>query len=147
MSFEDFKAESARGETIEPPDGRHTVTLVVGKVGESRAGDTMVILEWQTVDLAYYWTSFHRVSGKAAYFTRQVLEGLGLDVDSYGSWEALSDALGALNGTAFTVKVTRNGEYLNTSIVERPGHMQSELPVGGENHVKSSVFDDDDVPF
>jgi len=150
MSFDAFKAESNRGDTIEPPDGRHTATLVTGKVGASRAGDTMVILEWQTADFAHYWTSFHRTSGKASYFTRQVLDGLGLDVDEYDSWESVGTALGRLDGTAYTVMVQRNGDYLNTSVVGKPDHVQPELPVDSSDFQpkSSGLFDDDDdVPF
>lgn len=140
--FETFKAQSKRGETAEPPDGIHTATLIAAKVGESRAGDTLVILEWQTVDLAHYWTSFHRVDGKAAFFTKQVLEGLGLNLDALDSWGAVGDALEPLSGATYSVQITRNGEYLNTTIAGK----QTDLPVDAPATPKpASVFDD--VPF
>jgi hypothetical protein len=153
--FDDFKAESARGgDGAEPPDGQLTALLVAAKVGQSRAGDPMVILEWQTANYQHYWTSFHRVSGKAAYFTRQTLTALGIDLEALGGEDALDEALADLTDSPFVLDVERRGDFLNTSVVRPAGPgqtaAQADLPVSSEDFSPpqpASIFDDDDIPF
>jgi hypothetical protein len=136
----------------EPPDGNHTATLVRAKVGNSQAGDRLVILEWQTEDFAYYWTTFHGVNGGAKAFTQRIL-GKILDTDDlreFGSWEGIGAALADREDTAYAVNVTRNGNYLNIKVLERSQGVQTAIPVeepAPAQVAPASVFDDDDIPF
>jgi hypothetical protein len=110
-------------------------------------------LEWQTTDFAHYWDSWHGVSGKAKGFTKQLLAELGIDVTALASEDQLSDELAAREGTIYTVKVVRNGDWVNTDVIERPDHVQAEIPIDngglptpGAAAKASSMFDDN-VPF
>jgi hypothetical protein len=147
--FDDFKS-GADGDGAEPPDGNHTAILAKAKVGASQAGDTLIILEWQTEDYRYYWTTFHGVNGGAKAFTLRLLSKLDIEVSELGSWEEVDDALKDRQGATYLVNVTRNGNYLNIKVLERPQGVQTAIPV--EEPVPAatpaaSVFDDDDIPF
>ena len=157
--FADFKADEP--DTLEPTVGTHTAALVHGSVNKDR--DTgrakWVILEWQTTDLAFYWKSFHGVTGGAKFHTKRALDGLGVDLAGMGmrngtyagpdaAWDDVAGALTSLEGAAFVVQVTKPGKWLNTAIVDRPGAIQGELPVAvPASPPAAGVFDDDDVPF
>lgn len=146
--FDNFAAP----EGGEPPDGDHTATLVHAKLGNSQAtGDRLVILEWQTEDLAYYWTTFHGINGGAKPFTQRILNKL-LDVDDLrelGSWEGVEDALQRCEDATYRVNVTHNGNYLNIKVLERPEAVQTAIPVEAPAPppAPASDFDDDDIPF
>jgi len=143
--FQAFKgtANGNRDDVAEPPDGNHTAELVNCKLGTSRAGDRLIICEWQTADFQYFWTTFHRVEGNARPFTRRLLDRLGVDFDGLETWDALADALDQLGG-AWMINVTRNGTFLNIEVLE--GRTQTELPVNAPAQ-PASDFDDDDIPF
>jgi hypothetical protein len=146
--FADFKEDEP--DALEPTSGNHTATLVRGAINRDRDTDRVkwVILEWQTTDLAFYWTSFHGVTKGAKHFTKRALEELGIDMDAVSGWDEIADALTGAEGVAFTVRVTRNGKYLNTEVIDRPDAIQTELPVEVPHTPKPATdFDDDDVPF
>jgi hypothetical protein len=146
--FDEFKGDDP--EAAEPVPGDHTATLVRGVVNNDRETGRAkwVVLEWQTTDLACYWTSFHGVSKQAKIFTKRALSKLGIDLDAMTGWADVGDALAAAEGTAYVVRVSRNGKYLNTEVVDRPDAYQTELPVAVPSTPKPATdFDDEDVPF
>lgn len=141
--FDAFKAEDGG----EPPEGNHTATLARAVIRETVNG-TKVVLEWQTEDLAYYWVSWHGVTGGQRQFTQRTLDTLGIDLAELTGWEELGDELATVEGRAFIVNVTRNGNFLNTKVLERPTGVQTALPVEAPPAPpRSAIFDDDDVPF
>jgi hypothetical protein len=151
---DDFDAFKNSGDGGEPPDGEHMATLVRAKVGESRrTGGTLIILEWQTLDLAYYWTVFRGVAGAQGTHTHKLLDALGVDLTNMGSWDELGNELAAVEGQDYRVKVKRNGDYLNTDVLDKPANVQTQIPVAGpaqpaqSGESKSAIFDDDDIPF
>jgi hypothetical protein len=150
---DDFDQFKNSGDGGEPPDGEHMATLVRAKVGESRkTGATLIIIEWQTLDLAFYWTVFRGVAGSQGTHTHKLLDALGIDMDNLGSWDELGDELAQVEGNDYLVKVRRNGEFLNTDVLEKPTSVQTQIPVGPQPSVNtagpaSAVFDDDDIPF
>jgi hypothetical protein len=149
--FNQFKADAES--TAEPPDGNHTATLVRAKVGASQAGDTLIILEWQTEDFAYYWTTFHGVNGGAKAFTQRLLAKLDIALAELPSWQALEDELSDREGQTYVVNVTHNGNYLNIKVLEQPQGVQTAIPVEESVPAATPVapatsdFDDDDIPF
>jgi hypothetical protein len=147
--FAAFKNAADEGDRTDPPDGNHTATLVVAKVGRSKAGDPLVILEWQTEDFAFYWTTFHGVGGQAAAHTDRLLGDLGIDTGEIQSFSELSDELAAVEGHTFIVSVKRNGTWLNLKVLERPTEVQTQIKVPPPPAAKprNAIFDDDDVPF
>jgi hypothetical protein len=152
--FDSFKNSGAGGD--DPPDGTYMVTLVKAKLGNSRStGDRLVILEFQSLDLAYYWTVFRGVSGSQGQHTNKMLTALGIDFSTLSTWDDLPDALALIEDTDYKVKVSHNGNYLNTDVIERPASVQTQIPVAAPakepakgGGPASAVFDDDDdIPF
>lgn len=133
----------------EPPDGTHTASLVRAVLRESKStGAPMVITEWQTEDFAYYWTSFHNVTGGQKQFARDMLKALGLDLAAIDTEDQLGDALAAVEGRAYVVAVSHSGTFLNTRVIERATGVQTALPVEvPPAKPRSAIFDDDDIPF
>lgn len=149
--FGDFKSEAQRGDTdAEPPDGVHTATLVRAVIRESRnTGDKGVVTEWQTLDMAYYWSNWGGTTGGAATHTLRLLRGIGLDPDKFEDWDDVGEELAHIEGNVYEVKVQRNGDYLNTYVTGKPDHVQTEIPVVAPEPAgggRSAIFDDD-VPF
>lgn len=146
--FDDLKSTGG----AEPAPGTHTAALQRAVIREGRNGP-LIILEWQTVDFAHYWTSFHGVSGKAKPFTKQTLSALDIDLSQLASEDQLADELAAREGTTYVVKVTQSGDWLNTDVLERPDHVQPELPADTAGlpvpvpaaPKAASMFDD--IPF
>jgi hypothetical protein len=145
--FDDFKSN----EGGEPVDGTHTARLEGAAVLDTKNG-RRIKLTWQTVDYAHWWESWHGVSGRAKGFTKDVLAGIGVDLDALTSWDELSDHLAAAEGQVFEVTVERNGDWLNTSVVRLAKDVQLDLPVNGgglpdAQAAAAGMFDDDDIPF
>lgn len=151
-----FKAD----DNGEPGTGQHTATLVHAYVFESQRGDTFIKCEWQTTDLAYYWTALHGVKGGARPHTRRLLAALEIEIVGFDTWDQLGDLLAARQGNAYTVAVERNGNFLNTTIVGPATEQQPELPVAeppvdgipvdaADFAIKPAggIFDDEDIPF
>ena len=151
MSFDDFgDFKSEEPDALEPTDGNHTARLIRADINRDRETDRVkwVILEWQTTDLTFYWTSFHGVTKAAKTFTKRSLEQLGIDLEAMTNWDDVGTALSDVEEKTFTVRVSRNGKYLNTEVIGRPEVLQTELPVDAPpTPVTASAFDDDDVPF
>jgi len=147
VDFKTFKGSTTddrRRDTVEPPDGVHTALLAAAKLGASRNGDRLIICEWQTEDLRYYWTSFHGLGEKAWPFTRRLLTSLGVDFDALESWDDLAGVVDSLGGD-WLVKTTHNGDWLNLEVLE--GRTQPELPAVVPPELDNPAFDDDDIPF
>ena len=147
-AFESFLAGGGE-DASEPPDGNHTATLVRAVIRQSsKTGDDFVVTEWQTTDLAHYWTNWGGTVGGAIQHTLRFIKELGVDPDKCTSFDQLGDELAPIEGQVFTVKVQRNGDYLNTYVVGKPEHVQTEMPVEPPvPAVKSGGMFEDDVPF
>lgn len=147
MSYnDDFQAFKSR-DGGEPTVGNHTATLVRAVIRDTQNG-TKIVLEWQTPDLAYYWTSWHGVTGGQRQFTQKTLDELGIDLDAIGNWDEMGDALMGVEGLTYIVAVTRKGDFLNTNVLERPDAVQTAIPVATPPaQPRSAIFDDDDIPF
>jgi hypothetical protein len=147
VSFDDFKADD-RGE---PVDGVHTAVLDAAAVLDTKNG-RRIKLTWQTADLAHWWESWHGVSGKAKPFTKGVLTGIGIDLDSVVGWEQLADELAAHEGQTYEVAVEHNGDWINTSVNGPASDVQLDLPVDDRGlpepqaAATGGLFDDD-IPF
>ena len=150
MSFDDFgEFKSEEPDALEPVDGNHTARLIRADLNRDKESGRVkwVILEWQTLDLAFYWTSFHGVTKQAKVFTKRSLERLGIDLEAMTSWDDIGTALSDVEDRTFVVRVSHNGKYLNTEVLDG-GEIQTELPVNTPpTPVKASAFDDDDIPF
>ena len=168
MSFDDFKTEDGG----EPVDGEHTAWLEHAVVRDTRNGKA-IKCEWRTTDLAYYWESWHNTSGGGKARTQDLLGKLGIDLEQLSGWDELEDELAQTEDRAYIVKVSRNGSFVNTAIVERSTGVQTDLPInttglpeprtaapppgpaGGLFDEASpaapvpagGIFDDDDIPF
>lgn len=144
--------DQLKSEPGDPPDGNHTATLVRAVIKEAESGWHGLILEWQTLDFAFYWTSFHGVGGQQTTFTRQTLDRLGVDVENAATESEVADMLAALEGAAYVVNVKRSGQYLNTNVIERPERVQTTMPTVAPTPAATpspanAIFGDDDVPF
>ena len=151
--FNEFKDSAdvvADEDRVEPTNGNHTALLARAVVVESQKdGRTYVICEWQTTDLAYYWSAVRGVTGGAKGHTHRTLTSLGIDLDEISSWDELGDRLAAVEGQTFMVEVSRNGNFVNTRIIERVTAVQTAIPVTAppDPPPKGGDFDDDDIPF
>jgi hypothetical protein len=143
MSFNAFKDDEP--DALEPPFGNHTASLITGRISRD---EKWLILEWQTIDLAHYWTSFHGLTGGQKAFTKRALDKLGIDLGEMGGWDDVVQAITARQGHVFMVRYVQNGTFKNTEILDRPEVVQTELPVEVPPVPKATTaFDDDDVPF
>lgn len=153
MSFDDFK--SAEGG--EPPDGLHAAYLERTAILDTKNG-TRVKVEWRTVDGEHYWESWHGVTGKAKAFTQELVMALGINFGELSSWDELGTALELREGKMFEVSVSRNGDWLNTTVEGALAGVQEVLPdipadtngLPEPEPAPAGVqtgFDDDDIPF
>ena|SRR5437660_6505685 len=168
-SFDAFKA----GGDGEPPDGAHTVWLERTSVFESRAGAWWLRTCWRTTDLAYYWETLNALEGQRMQQTRELVTAVGVNLDEVNSWDEMGDELAQFENRAYIVKVSRNGDFLNTAVTGRaqsvqttlgngttrteyqPAASRSDIPadtkglpeVSPEPVPTGGLFEDDDVPF
>lgn len=150
--FDDFKSD----EGGEPTDGIHTARLDDTAVLDTRNGPK-IKLTWQTTDYAYWWESWHGIEGRAKGFTKDILRGLEIDLKALGSADDLAAALEAKQGVIYEVGVTRNGDWLNTTVEGRGDAERLDVPIDSAglptNGHRSSepagvaVVSDDDIPF
>lgn len=122
-TFSAFKA----GADGEPPDGNHTVMLERTSVFESRVGAHWLRTCWRTTDLDYYWETLNALEGQRMQQTRALVEAVGVDIEQISSWDELGDELAQFEDKAYIVKVSRNGDFLNTAVVERAQGIQGTL--------------------
>ena len=150
-----FKTED-RGE---PPDGDHTAWLERTAVLDTKNG-TRIKCEWRTTDMAFYWESWHGVSGAAKAHTQKLLTGIGIDLAKIGSWDQLGDELAVLENTMYDVTVSRRGDFVNTAVAGKSQGIQADLPIETSGlpergaapaaaRATAGMFgdDDDDIPF
>ena len=159
MSFDDFKQENGG----EPVDGEHTAYLERAVLRDTRNGKAIKI-EWRTTDLNHYWESWHSMTGGGKPHTQRMLTAVGVDFKTLASFEQLEDELALVEDRAYIVKVSHNGTFLNTAVVERAQGVQTDLPVdttglpanpaappaervAAATRGGGDLFGDDDVPF
>jgi hypothetical protein len=159
--FSAFVQEDGDG----PSDGDHTAWLEGAVVRDTRNG-TAIKCEWRTTDMAYWWESWHNTTGGGKSRTQELIRALSIDIKQIRNWEQLGDKLAEREGQAYVVHVSHNGNFVNTSIVERAQGVQTEIPadtsdfdeLGGTRQdtpsqeslaavQRSNLFDDDDIPF
>lgn len=120
--LDDFKRDDGDG----PPDGEHTAFLEKAVLRDTKSGKA-VKCEWRTTDLEMYWESWHNMTGGGKGRTRQFLEDIGIDIEAITSESQLEDELADREGPAYIVKVSHNGSFINTAVVEKPKTVQQGL--------------------
>lgn len=151
-------------EGSEPPDGDHNARLDRAVLRDTRSGK-MIKLEWRTTDHSHWWESWHGTSGGGKGRTQQLLEDLGVDRTRLKGrgWDALEEELADREDKIYLVNVSRNGTFLNTTVIEESQGEQTEIPVdtsdfaeraptparagAADGSAASDLFGDDDIPF
>lgn len=160
----DLKHASETGSSGEPPDGFYTARLEHTALLDTKNGKRLKT-EWRTVTAAdggtaeYAWDAWNGLEGAGAKFGADQLDALGITLAAITTEDQLRDALLDLENGIYTVRVERNGNFLNTFVEDRgpalaapavphdelepiaPGDAQDELAPAG-----NSLFDDD-IPF
>jgi hypothetical protein len=85
-------------------------------VFQSNKGPWWVRTCWRTTDMAYYWETLNGMAGQRKGFTKKLLAGVGVDLDVVNSFDQLGDELAQFENRAYTVRVERNGNFLNTYV-------------------------------
>jgi hypothetical protein len=161
--FDSFKSDGDDGGEA-PADGVHTAWLERTAILDTRNG-TRIKCEWRTLDHAYYWNTWHGIRGAGKRFTKNMLAGMGVDLDAAHGWDDLGDALARQEGRKFRITLATNDRGYQDLTDAQPDD-QAELPVDtaglppvetedfvrGQDKVAAArpgggLFDDDDIPF
>lgn len=168
MSFDAFKRGG--GDDGEPPDGNHTAYLESTSVFKSKKDQWWLRTCWRTTDMAYYWETLRGLEGRQTDRARELVTAIGVDLEQLNSFEDLGDELAQFENEEYVVDVQRNGEFLNTGVVQRAPKQttmatgggrasapaaaageQPDVPIDTSDFDKSTpggLFDDDDdIPF
>jgi hypothetical protein len=151
MSFDDFESFK-NSDGGEPPDGSILpARLERASVFESQRGDRFLKTEWSSG--RYWWEYLRGVNGFGRQMAQELVLALGIDMSALKSWDELGDELAVREGTLYTVRVERNGNFLNTFVEDKPQGVQEALPdvpidTGDFAPMPAgAVLDDDDIPF
>ncbi len=86
-----------------PEDGKHQAQLTRGKLVDTKNGERLVT-EWFDPAREISWDSWNRFDATGLSFTRDLLTGLGIDLNSIMNDDALADALEAAENRVYDVK-------------------------------------------
>jgi hypothetical protein len=141
-----------------PPDGGMQATLDRAALVETSNGER-VVTEWTSADGRYGWTSWNRFDTTGLIYTRELLQGLGVDLSVLMNDDDLKSQLQAVEGGVFNVRLaSQKGSqgdrwFTSTYVDGRSAGVQetldvpmedSDLPEPGE---VVTVPDDEDIPF
>jgi hypothetical protein len=136
-----------------PPEGIHSAYLMAARL---QLGDNdFIVTEWQAG--SYWWETLFGFNARRMKFTQAFLDGLGINRKAVMDDDSMRLALAKAQGQVYSVRVERNGEYVNTYIEDRqvpmttsdaPADTRGLPPAGGVvESTAQPVPADDDIPF
>lgn len=145
-------ADSSASEGPPPEDTYDPCALLDADVFTSKKGERWFKATWRVLDGEHKGHEWDDLGGfktpKQAGFTKDKIAALGVDVDSITDEDALKDALGAVIGGYYELRIVQNGEFRNTYVEgrSRSDEGSSDIP----NDLPEPAVeptDDEDIPF
>lgn len=157
MSFDPSAWSAASTEGPEggeaPPPGLYEVSIETAEVFQAKSsGDDFIRMAYKVMVgplTGHEWSEVRGLTPKAVPVQKAHCKKLGIDVDKVGSLDDLDAALRGVVGGYASVKVKKNGQYLNTDVVARhSGPVGSDVPsTVGAGAPAPPAEGDDDIPF
>jgi hypothetical protein len=106
MSPINYEALRTGASTVQvPADGTHQATLDRAALVSTDKGERLVT-EWTDIDGTVGWTSWNRFDTTGMSYTRELLQGLGIDLNTVTDDTALTDALDQASHHVYQVRTS-----------------------------------------